>query len=215
MRQAPAWPGQGAGKAVALLRVGTSAAGPQACRRGRANDMRVRLVRRPGQHGTRAYVEQYGDRLICVRYRYDEAARRRYKTVEIIVEEAPWSPARPVAEAPPAGRISPGPAAAAMPPKSPAPAGRGSAAEPAPSEASGTASRTRGYEDSELVAVRLPVHRRHLTPTIARAGGQYRRLLDIWAVRYDTAVALGLHRYIVDTVAALSEAWNRRYTSGS
>lgn len=55
--------------------------------------MRVRLVRRPGQHGTRAYVERYGNRLVCVRYRYDTAAGRRYKTVEIIVEEAPWAPA--------------------------------------------------------------------------------------------------------------------------
>jgi hypothetical protein len=54
--------------------------------------MRVRLVRRPGQHGTREYVEQYGDRLVCVRYRYDAAAGRRYKTIEIIVDEAPWAP---------------------------------------------------------------------------------------------------------------------------
>jgi hypothetical protein len=54
--------------------------------------MRVRLVRRPGQHGTREYIEQYGDRLICVRYRYDAAAGRRYKTIEIIVDEAPWAP---------------------------------------------------------------------------------------------------------------------------
>lgn len=54
--------------------------------------MRVRLVRRPGQHGTKAYVDQHGDRLICVRYRYDEAAKRRYKTIEIIVDEQPWEP---------------------------------------------------------------------------------------------------------------------------
>jgi hypothetical protein len=54
--------------------------------------MRVRLVRRPGQHGTRAYVEQYGDRLVCVRYRYDDGARRRYKTIELIVEEKEWEP---------------------------------------------------------------------------------------------------------------------------
>lgn len=54
--------------------------------------MRVRLVRRPGQHGTKAYVDQHGDRLVCVRYRYDEAAKRRYKTIEIIVDEQPWEP---------------------------------------------------------------------------------------------------------------------------
>lgn len=54
--------------------------------------MRVRLVRRPGQHGTKAFVEQYGERLICVRYRYDDTARRRYKTVELIVEQKEWVP---------------------------------------------------------------------------------------------------------------------------
>lgn len=59
--------------------------------------MRVRLVRRPGQHGTKAYVDQYGDQLICVRYRYDEASKCRYKTIEIIVEAKPWEPKQKVA----------------------------------------------------------------------------------------------------------------------
>jgi len=54
--------------------------------------MRTRLVRRPGQHGTRELVEQYGDRLICVRYRYDEVAKKRYNTVELIVETVDWRP---------------------------------------------------------------------------------------------------------------------------
>jgi hypothetical protein len=54
--------------------------------------MRVRLVRKPGQVGTKPYVAEYGARLICVRYRYDRAAKRRYKTIEIVVEEGPWSP---------------------------------------------------------------------------------------------------------------------------
>ncbi len=35
---------------------------------------------------------QCGDRLICVQRRYYEARQRRLKTVELIVEEAPWSP---------------------------------------------------------------------------------------------------------------------------
>ena len=37
-------------------------------------------------------VEQYGDTLICVRYRYDAKARKQYKTVEIIVSESEWTP---------------------------------------------------------------------------------------------------------------------------
>jgi hypothetical protein len=54
--------------------------------------MRVRLTRRPGQWGTKTYVRQYGDRLVCVRYRYDAAAKKRYKTIELIVDEQPWQP---------------------------------------------------------------------------------------------------------------------------
>ena len=34
-------------------------------------------------------MEQYGDSLICVRYRYDEQRGIRYKTVELIVEVKP------------------------------------------------------------------------------------------------------------------------------
>jgi len=33
--------------------------------------MRVRLHLKPGQQGTRRLLEEYGDRLVCVRYRYD------------------------------------------------------------------------------------------------------------------------------------------------
>lgn len=56
--------------------------------------MRARTKRRPGEPGTKAFVELYGDRLVCVRYRYDAERRRRYTTVEIIVSEGPWEPPR-------------------------------------------------------------------------------------------------------------------------
>jgi hypothetical protein len=46
----------------------------------------------PGQPGTKHLVNQYGARLVCVRYRYDAAQAKRFKTVEIIVEEADWQP---------------------------------------------------------------------------------------------------------------------------
>lgn len=52
--------------------------------------MRTRLTLRPGQRGTKQLVEEYGDRLVCVRYRYDDKQRKRYKTVELIVDEADW-----------------------------------------------------------------------------------------------------------------------------
>ena len=47
---------------------------------------------KPGQNGSKRLTEQYGDKLLCVRYRYDEQRRMRVKTVEIIVEERPWQP---------------------------------------------------------------------------------------------------------------------------
>jgi len=49
--------------------------------------MITRLKLKPGQKGTKALVEKYGEALVCVRYRYDEISRTRLKTVELIVEK--------------------------------------------------------------------------------------------------------------------------------
>lgn len=54
--------------------------------------MKVKLKLRPGDKGTKKVSAEYGDRLVCVRYRYDKASAKRYKTVELIVEEIPWNP---------------------------------------------------------------------------------------------------------------------------
>ncbi|MDA8430220.1 MAG: hypothetical protein M0T70_13275 [Geobacteraceae bacterium] len=54
--------------------------------------MITRLKLKPGQKGTKAVVQKYGDDLVCVRYRYDEASRTRIKTVELIVERKQLSP---------------------------------------------------------------------------------------------------------------------------
>ncbi len=54
--------------------------------------MHARSKLKPGQKGTRKLVELYGARLVCVRYRYDERLQKRFKTVELIVEESPWTP---------------------------------------------------------------------------------------------------------------------------
>jgi hypothetical protein len=47
---------------------------------------------KPGQAGTRKLLAEYGDKLFCVRYRYDAANKSRIKTVELIIEETPWEP---------------------------------------------------------------------------------------------------------------------------
>ena len=54
--------------------------------------MKTRLVLKAGQRGTRHLQAVYGEQLLYVRYRYDAERRRRVKTVELIVEEADWSP---------------------------------------------------------------------------------------------------------------------------
>jgi hypothetical protein len=54
--------------------------------------MESRVTLRPGEKGTKKLVQEHGHRLVCVRYRYDAAARMRYKTVELIVEQVPWDP---------------------------------------------------------------------------------------------------------------------------
>jgi hypothetical protein len=57
--------------------------------------MRTLLHLKPGQKGTKQLVAQYGDRLLCVRYRYDVQTKKRYKTVELVVAERAWEPPRP------------------------------------------------------------------------------------------------------------------------
>jgi hypothetical protein len=55
----------------------------------------VRLHLKPGQKGTKQLLAQYGDRLICVRYRYDAQRKKRFKTVDLLVAERDWKPPRP------------------------------------------------------------------------------------------------------------------------
>jgi hypothetical protein len=54
--------------------------------------MTTRVKLKPGKNGTKKYVIQYGDALVCVRYRYDAQKCKQYKTVEIIVSESDWTP---------------------------------------------------------------------------------------------------------------------------
>ncbi len=56
--------------------------------------MSARVTLIPGRNGTKKLLRQYGDRLLRVRYRYDSTTGRRQKTVELLVEDVPWVPAR-------------------------------------------------------------------------------------------------------------------------
>lgn len=54
--------------------------------------MKSRLNLKPGQKGTKKFVEKYGHSLIYVRYRYDEERGIRQTTVELVEEEVTWRP---------------------------------------------------------------------------------------------------------------------------
>jgi len=57
--------------------------------------MTTRLKLKAGQKGTKKLSEKYGDALVCVRYRYDEASGTRFTTVELIIKKAKWEGATP------------------------------------------------------------------------------------------------------------------------
>jgi len=52
--------------------------------------MEVRAKLKLGENGSKALAKEYGDQLICVRYRYDKTRHKRYNTVELIVDEKDW-----------------------------------------------------------------------------------------------------------------------------
>lgn len=58
--------------------------------------MQTKLTLKPGQVGAKKLTALYGDKLVCVRYRYDLEKKRRFKTVEIIVEDTEWIPNKEV-----------------------------------------------------------------------------------------------------------------------
>ncbi len=51
--------------------------------------MEIRKTLKPGQHGTLKYVQQYGESLVCIRYRYDADQNVYYTTAELIVKKRP------------------------------------------------------------------------------------------------------------------------------
>ncbi|HHJ35344.1 MAG TPA: hypothetical protein ENJ87_06230 [Gammaproteobacteria bacterium] len=51
--------------------------------------MEVSRTLQPGEMGTKHYLDHYGDKLVCVRYRINKKAGKRYTTIELIVNEKP------------------------------------------------------------------------------------------------------------------------------
>ncbi len=57
--------------------------------------MKVKLNLKPGDRGTKKLKREFGEKLLCVRYRHDPAAQKRYKTVEPIADKIPSNPLPP------------------------------------------------------------------------------------------------------------------------
>jgi hypothetical protein len=60
--------------------------------RDRGSDVRQTWKRASPCGGTRKLAARFGERLVCVRHRYDADKRKRYTTVELIVAEDDWTP---------------------------------------------------------------------------------------------------------------------------
>ena len=44
----------------------------------------------PGKPGTKKLQHRFGERLVAVRYRYDESTGTRYTTIELTIDKADW-----------------------------------------------------------------------------------------------------------------------------
>jgi hypothetical protein len=51
----------------------------------------------PQDPGARRWAQEYGERLLCLRYRVDPRTRKRLTTVELVVDAAPTLASLPVA----------------------------------------------------------------------------------------------------------------------
>ncbi len=45
-----------------------------------------------GMPGTKKLVEKFGEKLVCVRYKYDPEKKIKLKTVELIIDKGFWDP---------------------------------------------------------------------------------------------------------------------------
>lgn len=65
---------------------------PAGANRPSANTAQVIKKLNSGKTGTQRYQQEYGDALVCVRYRHDPNSGKRYTTVELVVDEREYIP---------------------------------------------------------------------------------------------------------------------------
>jgi hypothetical protein len=137
----------------------------------------TRATRRPGEKGTRKHLEQYGDRLLYVRYRYNPKTNTRLTTVELIVDERPARSAytEPAPARPDATKVTP----ALVP-----------APETSPVRALGTG----------LATVRIGAREQTLRDKVRAAGGYWDPRRGLWILRADRVRPLGLESRLVPSL---------------
>jgi len=143
--------------------------------------MEARATLRPGQKGTKKLLARFGDRLICVRYRYDTTRRKRFTTVELIVDEADWTASIPI------------PAGAAPP------VHIGSPPETATETPAGTPKEPYGDPSSaipDLVGLRVGFKEMGLRQRVKTAGAKWDPGRRVWLLHRDRAIGLGLQERI-------------------
>jgi hypothetical protein len=143
--------------------------------------MEARATLRPGQKGTKKLVTRFGDRLICVRYRYDTMRGKRFTTVELIVDESDWTASIPIAAeaAPPVPTESPTETAI----ETPAGATRVSCGEPSVAK-------------PDLVGLRVGYKETDLRQKVKAVGAKWDPGRRLWMLRRDRAIGLGLQERI-------------------
>lgn len=178
----------------------------------RRSAVRTRLVLKPGQRGTRQLVAQYGEQLLCVRYRYDEVAGKRYKTIELIIDTADWTPR----QAPPA-EVEPEPTAPQVASSSIPPASNAKQASAAAQASTTKPSKTAEHrpaakttirpphpvpflDTDEYVYVQVLLDELELTRSLRQAGGIWNERKQVWLIHYKHVRALGLENRIVKNI---------------
>ncbi len=58
--------------------------------------MEISKTLQPGEMGTKSLLNEYGNQLVCVRYRIDKRLQKRYTTVELIINERPYIRQKPI-----------------------------------------------------------------------------------------------------------------------
>lgn len=136
--------------------------------------METKATRRPGQKGTLKHLEQHGDRLLFVRYRYNPKTNTRLTTVELIVDERPARPAS--AETAPVHATD-------------------RESTPVPPSTAGTRSvRELGPRP---VGVRIGAREQALRIRVRAAGGYWDPRRGLWVLRADLVRPLGLESRLV------------------